>query len=77
MARYIDAVKTVEIISEKCGIDVSELVDIFAEIPTADVEPVRHGKWIKTTGTDTRYTCSRCDNHYLCDFDLDLKYCPN
>lgn len=31
MARYIDAVKTAEIISEKCGIDISELVDIFAE----------------------------------------------
>ena len=92
MARYIDAEKVIEKISTitikgRCtdayeaginkGLDIA--TEIINHTPTAYVEPVRHGKWIKTTEPDTRYTCSRCDNHYLCDFDLDLdfKYCPN
>ena len=37
MARYIEAVKTAEIISEKLNIPLGDLVDIFAEIPTAEV----------------------------------------
>lgn len=40
MARYIDAVKSAEIISEKLNIPLGDLVDIFAEIPTADVVEV-------------------------------------
>ena len=39
MARYIDAVECAEIISEKCNIPLGDLVDVFAEIPTADVVP--------------------------------------
>ena len=37
--RYIDAVECAEIISEKLNIPLGDLVDIFAEIPTADVVP--------------------------------------
>ena len=45
MARYIDAVKTADVISERLNIPLGDLVDIFAEIPTADVEEVvRCGK---------------------------------
>ena len=39
MARYIKAVECAEIISEKLNIPLGDLVDIFAEIPTADVVP--------------------------------------
>ena len=46
MARYIDAVKAVDIISERANIPLDDLVDVFAEIPTADVAEVKHGKWI-------------------------------
>lgn len=60
-----------------CEYTKEDVLSCIDRVPAADVEPVRHGKWIKTTEPDTRYTCSRCDNHYLCDFDLDLKYCPN
>ena len=42
MSKYIDAVKTAEIVSERYKIPLSELVDTFAEVPTADVvEAVR------------------------------------
>lgn len=37
MARYIDAVKAAEMISEALKIDIFDLVDIFADIPTAGV----------------------------------------
>lgn len=39
MARYIDKVECAELISEKLNISLGDLVDIFAEIPTADVVP--------------------------------------
>lgn len=40
MARYIEAIKAAEVISEKLNIPLGDLVDIFAEIPTADVVKV-------------------------------------
>ena len=40
MARYIDAVNAAEIISDKLGIALSELVDVMAAVPTADVQEV-------------------------------------
>lgn len=39
MERYIDAVSAAEIISEKLNIPLGDLVDVFAEIPTAEVVP--------------------------------------
>ena len=39
MARYIKAVECADIISERFNIPLSDLVDVFAEIPTADVVP--------------------------------------
>lgn len=45
MARYIKAVNAAEIISDKLGITLSELVDVMATVPTADVQEVKHGEW--------------------------------
>ena len=39
MAKYIKAVECAEIISEKFNIPLADLVDVFAEINTADVVP--------------------------------------
>ena len=39
MARYIKAVECADIISERFNIPLDDLVDVFAEIPTADVVP--------------------------------------
>ena len=47
MARLVEAVKCAEIISEKFNIPLADLVDVFAEIPTADVVEVKHGEWIR------------------------------
>lgn len=58
MSRYIDADKAAEIVSERHKIPLSELVDIFTEVPTADVEEVKHGQWLKDG--DTLVKCSVC-----------------
>ena len=54
------------------------------EQPTVDAEPVRHGKWMKSTERNKEWWwfCSNCQEHYFED-DLYInekhfpKYCPN
>lgn len=48
----------------------------LSKAPTADVEEVRHGKWIPVTYGDCR--CSICGNAYgLCGGLMgDYNYCP-
>lgn len=61
MSKYIDAVKAAEIVSERQKIPLSELVDTFAEVPTADVKEVKHGQWIKDRNfNDDLVRCSAC-----------------
>ena len=59
------------------------------DIPTADVAPVRHGKWMcEKDGSDYTYWCSHCGNmrnlrvrwnpiaeEY--EYPTHSKYCPN
>lgn len=40
MAKYIKAVEAAEKVAEATGINIADLVDVFAEIPAADVVPV-------------------------------------
>ena len=47
-------------ISERYNIDLADLVDVFAEIPSADVVEVRHGEWAEG--------CSHGVWHYDCPF---------
>ena len=61
MARYVEVVNSAEIISEKLNIPLADLVDVFAEIPTADVVEVQHGEWLNIIFTQ-RYRCSLCGN---------------
>lgn len=65
MSRYIDAVKTAEIVSERYKIPLSELLDTFAEVPTADVKEVKHGEWI--TDKDGYVTCSEFGEEHTWD----------
>lgn len=61
MARYVEVVNSAEIISEKLNIPLADLVDVFAEIPTADVVEVKRGEWLNIIFTQ-RYRCSLCGN---------------
>nr|DAK14913.1 MAG TPA: Thaumarchaeal output domain 1 [Caudoviricetes sp.] len=83
MARYIDAVNAAEIISDKLGITLSELVDVMATVPIADVQEVKHGDWLKP-GNDPidnkQWICSECkgltETAYYCGHCY-YNYCPN
>ena len=57
---------------------VKAFAEYLYELPTADVAPVRHGRWIEqekyTFGV--MYDCSICDNRIL-DNGYSWNYCPN
>ena len=56
-------------------------------IPSADVAPVRHGRWKKSKGNerptengfvhDDRYVCDCCGWGCCCETKLDFSFCPN
>ena len=63
--KYINAATATEIISDKLNIPLSDLCDIVAEIPSEDVQPVKHGKWIidyAEGGEIYHAHCSECNN---------------
>ena len=78
MARFIDAVNAAEIISDKLGIALSELVDVMATVPTADVQEVKHGTW-ENTNTPNQLRCSNCEIiHFIAQYPHgEINYCPN
>ncbi len=41
MTKYVEAVKCAEVISEKFGIPLYDLVDVFADIPGVDIEAIK------------------------------------
>lgn len=61
-----------------------ELIEkVIDSVPAADVEPVRHGRWVKMTGMmppefTGHYSCSECDwfckKHSVRETDFD--FCP-
>lgn len=87
MAKYVNSATAAEIISEYTNIPLHELVDIMAEVPSEDVEPVRHGRWKKSKGNerptengfvhDDRYVCDCCGWGCCCETKLDFSFCPN
>ena len=76
-----------------CVYDVSEseVINDFEEVidavPTADVAPVRHGRWKKSKGNerptengfvhDDRYICDCCGWGCCCETKLNFSFCPN
>jgi hypothetical protein len=73
MGRYVDAATAAEMISERCNIYLADLVDVFAEIPSADVVEVVHGEWIPIPKHENK-RCSVCRTVFS-DFTLGY-YCP-
>ena len=74
MTKYIDAASAATIIAAIHGIPIADLVDTFAEIPAADVAPVRHGRWLCVdTDTEQFFLCDRCKKKEY----WESNYCPN
>lgn len=57
----------------------AQLLDAILEAPAADVEPVRHGKWIDTDTFDFHcvhiYQCSNCGKEVADDYISNHKFC--
>lgn len=83
MARYIEAVNAAEIISDKLGIALSELVDVMATVPTADVQEVKRGYWKfnQHSKVVASFICSECQAGFYNFGNSKIlsptPYCPN
>lgn len=83
MAKYIRAVEAAEKVVGIFKVPMADLVDIFSEIPAADVAPVVHGRWIHSRYEDCSeqfelVKCSQC-NHEAYAMALYVRggnYCP-
>ena len=61
------------------GVPEDEIEDIVNEIPAADVEPVKHGKWTSNGDDWECYKCSICRNEAYWDADYGQQlfdFCP-
>ena len=86
MAEYIRAVEAAEKVAGIFKVPMADLVDIFSEIPAADVAPVVHGRWISWeeagnfVPSPDRHECSVCHDAaqvLVNGFELLSDYCPN
>lgn len=87
MARYIDADKVLtdeltHALPNECGMSSGRVVifvDDIEKIPTADVQEVRHGRWISNDlgGYKWAYYCSECGWVDGYPFNDRHKYCPH
>lgn len=87
MAEYIEREATIKAIYESdpngirrtLGFNVGQIEEALRAIPTADVAPVRYGRWTlnKKYGD---YECSECGQGDVKAMDftnLKMRYCPN
>ena len=89
MSKYVNAAYAAEKIAEKHGIRIADLCDTFGDIPTADVVPVVHGRWLNFYNDFTVAECDQCASQFEVTFDGEAngalwngfkqfyKYCPN
>lgn len=90
MAEYIERTKTAYLLCrEICGNDRDLCVSSpenccqkrmkeFYEIPTADVAPVVHGKWmLKHVGAGHYWECSNCHENPCIYVTENTRFCPN
>lgn len=78
MARYIDADKAAEMIKKDCLQQViytkDDAIDCIKCVPIADVQEVRHGKWVYHYRLK-KFVCLECG--YETKHKPDFNYCPN
>lgn len=56
----------------------NQIIDLFDDLPTADVQPVKYGRW-ENTNTPNQLRCSNCEIiHFIAQYPHgEIKYCPN
>ena len=79
MADYIDrqiAIDAVRSYYDECDEREESIEERIEQLPSADVQPVRHGRWIEEP--NCMYRCSSCGNHYpSIKGYMDYCYCPS
>ena len=80
MADYIDRDAVYHAISVDCALNIYEkayCLDIVRKITSADVAPVRHGRWIKRGYAcgENEYECSVCHETEWRTSASRMKYC--
>lgn len=73
MSRYIDADKTLRRFKELNCRNANWIAQLIEWQPTADVQEVKHGRWIRKKPHLAAVWCSECDH----TFEGDSRYCPN
>lgn len=83
MAKYIRAVEAAEKVVGIFKVPMADLVDIFSEIPAADVAPVVHARWIHSRYEDCSeqfelVKCSQCNHeaYAMAFYVRGGNYCP-
>ena len=59
------------------ALDVSSIYEVLGEIPTADVQPVKRGKWKRVALILNRSVCSNCSWRTDEIDTFDFNFCPN
>lgn len=75
MSTYIRAVVAAEAIADKHGIPLGDLVDTFADIPTADVVPVVRCKNCRWRGSEECAMFYRCECGEQHTWETDNDFC--
>ena len=81
MSRYIDADRLIYELNRR-GIEYrADIDEVIRATPTADVEPVRHGKWIDKQEVHQTAICYNCKKVTMQERWGDIvkhyNYCPN
>ena len=87
MKDYIERAAAVDMFTaaekEGPGADFPVIKRMLANLPAADVAPVRHGRWLTTDAYPHHLYCSVCYKTYaknakwVNELDLPTNYCPN
>lgn len=89
MAEYIEREKAKELVCEFCTwvgtSNCEECEHPVDDVPAADVQPVRHGRWDEESPDcldgDSVYVCSVCGETWTLiegtPLDNNMHYCPN
>lgn len=72
MTKYVNAGKMLEEY-EHSIYDTTDLAEMLNYMPAADVEEVRHGKWVELPPFKGIYTCSLCGRWG----EYHWNYCPH
>lgn len=63
--------------------DIQDVCSVISDMPAADVQPVKHGRWeyYKNNGIFDTHKCTICGEKYEIYMDIEpttiYKYCPN